>query len=106
MEVLTNEQYKDYSYTSRYSAFPFYYNKNDGKYVYGVTKQLATDIEYVAHTVTDKDTLDSLALKYYGRPDYYWIIADFNRIRDPFTTLKGKYTTIKVPSLTSLYFKD
>ena len=51
-------------------------------------------------------TLDFLANKYYGRPDYYWVIADFNHIRDPFINLSDWFNTIKIPSLGSLEFED
>lgn len=105
MEVLKNKSYKEYSYTSRYAAFPFYYNTNDKKYVYGLTKQLGLDTPYVLHNLRDFDTLDSLALTYYGRPDYWWIIADFNRIQDPYIKLTKKMSSIKVPSISSIYFE-
>ena len=51
------------------------------------------------------DTLDSLALKYYGRPDLFWIIADFNRIQDPFIKLVDYFSIIKIPSLSTLSFE-
>ena len=71
MDVLRNKDFKTYGYTCRYSPFPFYYNTKDKKYIYGLTNQLDTDVEFVAHKVNDYDTLDSLALKYYGRPDLF-----------------------------------
>lgn len=87
MEVLKDRSIKDYEYTCRYSPFPFFYNKDDDKYIYGITSWLSLDTEYSLHTVEDTDTLDSLAFKYYGRPDLYWVIADFNRITDPWVNL-------------------
>ena len=71
MEVLKGKSIKDYEYTSRYGPFPFFYNSNDDKYIYGITSWLSLDCEYSIHNVADTDTLDSLALKYYGRPDLY-----------------------------------
>ena len=64
------------------------------------------NVVYVAHKVTEKDTLDSLADYYYGRPDLYWVIADFNKIQDPFIELFGKYESLKIPSLSNITFKE
>ena len=104
MDVLTKKQWQEYNYTSRYTPFPFYYNNEDDKYVYGITKQLGQEVDYVFHTLIDSDTLDSLALKYYGRPDYYWIIADFNHINDPFINLKSITDSVKIPSISNIYY--
>lgn len=106
MEVLTDKSYKTYLALSRYAPFPYYYNKQDGKFIYGLTKHLNKDISYILHTLKYDDTLDSLALYYYGRPDYFWIIADFNRINDPFERLSSKYKTIMIPTLTNVEFED
>lgn len=105
MDILKNKQYRQYDYISRYSTFPLYYNTVDEKYIYGITSHLSEQSQYVAHKVVATDTLDSLAFKYYGRPDLYWIIADFNRIQDPFITLIDKVSVIKIPSLSTLSFE-
>lgn len=105
MDVLTDKQYRSYDHISRYSGFPFYYNSKDGKYVYGLLSQLSGDTPYVAHSVGQSDTLDSLALKYYGRPDYYWVIAMFNGISDPFERLYGRFASVKVPTISSISFE-
>ena len=104
MDALTNKQYKHYDYVSRYEVFPFYYNNNDDKYIYGLTGHIDKNILTVEHTVIASDTLDNLALKYYGRPDYFWVIADFNDIIDVFEPLQGKYKTIQIPSLSLITF--
>ena len=107
MDILSEKNYKSSdSYTSRYAPFPFYYNKEDDKYMYGLTSQLKQNITYVNITVVPGMTLDFLANKYYGRPDYYWVIADFNHIRDPFINLSDWFNTIKIPSLGSWEFED
>ena len=105
MEVLKDKQTKSYEYISRYATFPYYYHKEDNKYVYGMTNLLSDDTTYVVHNVSQEDTLDSLAFKYYGRPDYYWVIGYFNNINDPFEKLSNRFTTIKVPSLSNVQFK-
>lgn len=38
----------------------------------------------ILHPVTDSDTLGSLAYDYYGNSKYWWIIADINKIFNPF----------------------
>lgn len=106
MDVLKDESKKSYPYISRYSSFPFFYHTKDKKFIYGITSYLNEDTSYVAHSVIYEDTLDSLALKYYGRPDLYWVIADFNRIQDPYINLKENFKTIKIPSLSNITFKE
>lgn len=106
MDVLTKKQWQEYNYTSRYTPFPFYYNSEDAKYIYGITKQLAQDVAYVMHTLVDSDTVDSLALKYYGRPDLYWVICDYNHINDPYVKLMSKMDTIKIPSISDIYYSS
>lgn len=105
MDCLKDKNYKSYQYISRYTNFPYYYNTLDNKYVYGITSQLNKDVEYVLHKITQRDTLDSLSWKYYGRPDLYWIIADFNSIQDPFKELFNNYITLKIPSLGNIAYK-
>ena len=106
MDRLENKSYKQYDYVSRYTPFPTYYNTLDDKYIYGITDHLNKDISYMIHKVSDYDTLELLANAYYGRPDFYWILADFNDIVDPFIVLKEKYSTLKIPNMTKLYFGD
>lgn len=106
MDVLKDKQVKSYPSLSRYSSIPYYWNTKDLKFIYGLTKQLGQDTDYVIHNVKPNDTLDSIALYYYGRPDYFWIVADFNRIQDAFIDLPSKFKTIKVPSISYIYFED
>ena len=106
MDDLKDKSYKSYNYLSRYSSFPYYYNTKDDKYVYGKTSELKTTTPYTTIKLNQMDTLDSLALKYYGRPDYFWVIADFNRIIDPFIDLYAKFDEIKIPTLTAIEFED
>lgn len=106
MDVLKNKSKISYSYISRYAAFPFYYHLLDKKFIYGITKQLSTNTTYVEITVNQEDTLDSIANTYYGRPDYYWIIADFNRIKDPFIKLSDHFTKINVPALSAIEYEE
>ena len=103
MDVLTDKSYKKYKRLSRYSNFPYYYNKEDGKYIYGTTAQLNDTTSSVIHTVKQGDTFDTLALYYYGNPTYYWIICDFNHIQDPYRTLKvGE--KINIPTFSTIEY--
>lgn len=104
MDILKDRQFKTYDYVSRYSSFPFYYNTQDRKYVYGTTSQLNQDITYILYKVKARDTLDSIALDYYNNPTFFWIIADFNQIQDPYTELV-EGTQIKIPTLSEVSFE-
>ena len=105
MNVLKDKSSKTYLYTSRYATLPYYYNTLDKKYVYGISKNLNTNTDYVLHNLVDTDSLDSLALKYYGRPDLFWVIADFNNLNDPYMKLVDKMSSIKIPSLSGITWR-
>ena len=103
--ILQDKNYKRYDKVSRYSVFPYYYNRVDNKYIYGITAQLydSTDITYVTKKIEEGDTLDTLSLYYYNNPLYYWIIADFNKIKDPYKPLNiGE--EIKIPSISNIRY--
>lgn len=105
MDVLEDKTYKEYDYTSRYASFPYYYNREDKKYVQGLTGQLEDDSVFVLHEVQQGETLDSIALDSYSNSTFFWVIADFNRIQDPFKPLVvGSY--LKIPTLASIKFKE
>ena len=105
MNVLKDKSSKTYLYTSRYATLPYYYNILDKKYMYGISKNLNTNTDYVLHNLVDSDSLDSLALKYYGRPDLFWVIADFNNLNDPYIRLVDKMSSIKIPSLSGITWR-
>lgn len=102
-DKVIDKQYRTYERICRYDVFPFFYNKTDNKYFYGITANLKKSIRYVAHKVVEGDTLDTLSLYYYGNPLYYWAIADFNNINDPYTDLKID-DIIKIPTLSDIEF--
>jgi len=104
MDVLTDKQIKTFDYTSRYASVPFYYHSVDGKWIYGIGQNVNKEVTWVAHEVQQYDTLDSLALEYYGNPTLYWAIAYFNDIQDCFINLFDKYKMIKIPNITSVTF--
>ena len=75
----------------------------DKKFEGSITGWLDNTTPYIEHTVKEFDTLDSLALYYYGNPVYYWIIADYNRIQDPFENLDAGLI-LKIPTFSSISF--
>lgn len=105
MDILQNKNYKNYDYFSRYSSFPYYYNSVDKKYIYGTTSQINVNVSYILHNVRKNETLDSIALDYYNNPTYFWVIADFNRIQDPYDKLQ-EGSSLKIPSLSSISFEE
>lgn len=103
-DVLKDKNFKQYENISRYTSFPYYYHIVDNKYIYGITSHIDKSISFVSHKIKQGDTLDNLSLTYYGRPDYYWIIADFNNITDPYEELFSKYDLLKIPTFTSITY--
>lgn len=103
MDVLIDKTYKSYKRLSRYQNFPYFYNTQDNKYIYGTTANLDTSTAYVDYTVKPGDTLDFIALQNYNDPTKYWIIADFNRMQDPLVKLEVG-TVLKIPSIGAIKF--
>ncbi len=104
MNTLKNKNYETYNYLSRYTNTPHYYDSLTGKNITGIGTNLKKHTEYLTHVVKSSDTLDALALKYYNNPTFWWVIAYFNDIQDAFKPLKDRYTTIKIPNITSIEF--
>lgn len=104
MDTLKNKMYESFNYLSRYTNVPYYYDTLQNKNVYGIGTNLKTNTEFVTHEIRSNDTLNSLALKYYNNPTFWWIIAYFNNIQDPFKPLREKYKTIRIPSISSIEF--
>lgn len=73
------------------------FNRYDGKRVMSTTTYPAipfsvSDLYIIA---SDADYLDSLSLKYYSDPSYWWIIAQANGLK---ATLKPKAgTQLRIP---------
>lgn len=106
MDTLKNKRYETYDYTSRYTGVPYYHDIICDREIYGIGTNMLKNIAFTSHKVSEFDTLDSLALKYYNNPSYWWIIAYFNDIQDAFITLKDKFDVIQIPSITSIEFGE
>ena len=105
MDILTHKQYKQYNYISRYSISPIYYHTLDNKYITGRDKWLDNTTLSHSYTTVKGDTYDTLALRYYNNPTYYWIICSYNRILDPFDAPKPG-TILKIPVMSNLKFLE
>jgi len=106
MEKLKNKKYGSFDYTSRYTGVPYFYDSSKDRDWFGIGEQFRFDTAYVSHKVDQTDSLDSLALTYYNNPTYWWIIAYFNKITDPFIELSKHFKTIKIPAISSIEFKN
>ena len=104
MDTLKKKIYADFDYISRYTNIPYYYDTLCDKEVYGIGTNLKTTAEFVTHVVKSNDTLNSLALKYYNNPTFWWVIAYYNDIQDPFKPLSDKYDTLKIPNISNIEF--
>ena len=78
--------YKEYGYLSRYASVPLMADKQ-GKTYHGVVKWLK-DNATNTYVCEQGDTLQRIAYKQYGSPILWWVVADINRIVDPFVTLE------------------
>ena len=106
MEKLTKKRFNQYDYLSRYTGVAYYYDSKNAREVMGIGEQLSKDAPFVSHKIKPEDSLDSLALTYYSNPTYWWLIAYFNNITDPFIQLSTKFSIIKIPNISSVKFEN
>lgn len=104
MDKLIDKTYKTYKRVSRYSSFPYYYNTQDNKYLYGTMSHLDPTTPYTSYVVKKNDTFDSISLAFYNTPLFFWAICDFNNINDPFQRpIEG--SSLNIPILSSIEFQ-
>ena len=77
----------------------------DNKYICGTTSYLKDTTNYQVYVVQPNDTYDSIALRAYGNPTYYWIICSFNHIQDSFS-IPVPNSQLKLPVMTDIEFED
>lgn len=100
-----NKHYKNYDYISRYESFPYFYNKEDNRYVYGMSSNIKKSCAYTDYTVKPGDSYDSIALNLYGCSLFYWVICNFNDVFDCFDK-PAVGTVLRIPALNSLSFEE
>ena len=99
------KNFKNYDYISRYESFPYYYDKVNNRYYYGITAALNTDTSYAIYEVKPGDSYDSIALDNYGCALFYWVICDYNSIFDSLTPpVPG--TVLRLPALNNIRFEQ
>lgn len=54
------------------------------------------------HTIVEGDRLDLLAHVYFGRADFWWVIADYNEIAWPLDVEPG--VTLRIPERERFHF--
>ncbi|HEU5118654.1 MAG TPA: hypothetical protein VFT74_18800 [Isosphaeraceae bacterium] len=59
-------------------------------------------VDTIDHVLSVGERLDLLAFKYYGDPEYWWVIALANRIQDPFSLTVGQRLRVPVDARTIL----
>lgn len=104
MDTLKKKNYATFDYLSRYTHVPYYYDSLEDKEIYGIGTNIKNNTESLSHKVKANDTLNSLALKYYNNPTFWWVIAYFNDIQDSFIQLSDRYEIIKIPNISSIEF--
>lgn len=106
MDVLKNETAHETDYISRYSVCNDYYHTLDEKYFTGIGYNLLKTSSYLEHKLKPTETLETLSLKYYNNPTYWWVIALFNDIEDSYINLMDKFISIKIPQIANITFGD
>lgn len=104
MDTLKNKNFASFDYISRYASVPYFFDTLKGREIYGIGTNMKTNAEFVTHKIKSNDTLESLALKYYNNPTFWWVIAYFNDIPDVFIALRDHYATLKIPNISSIEF--
>lgn len=104
MDELKHKAYHAADYTCRTNGVPSYYNEKDRRWVMGIGSNMKKDNAWLAHKIKQEDTFDSLALEYYNNPSYWWVIAYFNDIDDPFAKLADLGDIIRIPNISGIEF--
>ena len=68
MDTLKDKQYGVFDYTCRYAGVPYYFDTLERREIFGIGSNMFKNSAWLAHKVTQEDTLDNLALTYYNNP--------------------------------------
>jgi hypothetical protein len=94
--------FKEYPHLSRYATVRVFRDR-EGQLFHGSVMWTRDDLPFTLYEVKQGDTIEKIANEQFGNPTYSWIIADANRIVDPFLPLEiGRQ--LKIISLNSLEF--
>jgi nucleoid-associated protein YgaU len=106
MDTLKNKKYFKYGYLCRYTGTPFFYDTLKERESPGIAQSVSLDAPSFTHKVKPGENLDSLALKYYNNPTYWWVIASFNGIQDAFIdALYKEYPILQIPNIGAITFE-
>ena len=103
MDTLKNKNYITYNYLNRYTTVPYYYDTLRNMQVFGIGTNLNKNTESFLYVVGRNESLDSIALKYYNNPTFWWVIAYFNDLLDSLEPLEPG-TTLRIPAIASIEF--
>ena len=100
---------RDFGHISRYKGLrQIVYNPNDSERFIALetVNTIASKASYRYYTVPtqEENRLDLIAYKFYGSPNYSWIISYLNNIEDGFTVYEGQKLKI-IDNFTDLFAK-
>lgn len=88
---------------SRYSECPLY---RDGDAEFLGTrpiKEIPPQADDRFHVVVAGERIDTLAYRYFGRADLWWVIADCNAVFNPMELVVG--SMLRIPSMETIHMK-
>lgn len=94
---------RQYDHISRYSIYRQILDDNKELYTETVNETTVDNSsldKYHEVLKEEENRLDIISNKYYGTPDYYWVIALGNNLIDPFIIKPGEI--LRIPEFTSL----
>ena len=94
---------RQFNHTSRYQIYRQIVDKNNDTYIETSNQTpVAESNKDLYHEVQreEENRLDIISLKYYGDPQYFWIIAMANNLVDPFIVKVGDM--LRIPPFVSL----
>lgn len=70
-------------------------SKNIFRFAYILDSYKEAPSNYIQHTLKSSETIEELALKYYGNPNYAWVILMYNDILDVYEELPKDDSTFR-----------
>lgn len=94
---------RQYDHTSRYSIYRQILDDRQDMYIETINETVIPETnqdQYHEVLKEEENRLDIISNKYYGTPDYFWIIAMGNNLIDPMIIKEGEI--LRIPSIYSL----